>query len=210
MTVTCTLENGVRRNVGSSPETAHKAEGTVCVSVRGGIVPWVLRFWAMLGVNRAYAGAVRIFPSRDLRVVAVCSMPGAQSWQVEGRASDDTRDQVEIHFEGVEGYGGPWGVHAIPGNSVDGGRSYRVVTGAAGVVVVTGEVFGWAARAVGAGATVAVAALPALGFGPIGVPAGGEVNGNAMGLLSPVSTWTFVGTSGYLIEFVPPGIVFDG
>jgi hypothetical protein len=204
------LKNGIRRTVGSAPQQDHPCENTVAVAVRGAVVPWVLRFWCLLGNHRSYAGAVRIFASQDQRVVAVCSMPGASMWEVEGRAYDGTQDELVVHFEGLEACAGPYGVHAIPGNSVDGGRSYRVITGAAGVVVVTGEVFGWAARATAINATVAVAALPALGFGPIGVPAAGEVNGNAMGLLAPVSTWTFVGTSGYVIEYVPPGINFDG
>lgn len=204
-----TLKNGVRRIIASVPEHQHTDENTVSVVVNGGVIPWVLRFWARLGTHRCYVGAVRIFPSRDSRVVAVCSMPGAKSWEVEGRGYDATTDEIQVHFEGLPGCAGPWGVQAIPGISVDGARSYRVQTGVAGVVQVTGEVFGWAAYAVAAGATVTAAGLPALGFGPVPVPIG-SVEGNAMGLLAPISTWTFAGTSGYMIEYVPPGGGFDG
>jgi hypothetical protein len=79
---------------------------------------------------------------------------------------------------------------------------------------------GGAAMATVAAATLAVAAqpqtspvtttTPALAIGPIAVPVNGEVNGNARGILAPVSTWTFVNTDSYLIEYLPPGIVFDG
>jgi hypothetical protein len=151
-----------------------------------------------------------MFPSALQRVVAICSMPGARAWEVEGRSYDANEDNLEVHFEGIEARGGPWGVQALPGLSVDCARSYRVVTGTAGVVSVTGEVWGWAATAIAAGASVSVAALPALGFGPIAVPVNGEVNGNARGILAPISTWTFVGTNHYLIEYMPPGEAFDG
>jgi len=210
----CTLKNGVRRIIASASEAGHPDENTVAVVVDGGTIPWVLRFWARLGVNRAYAGAVRIFPSADHRVVAVCSMPGAHAWEVEGRGATSADDEIEIHFEGMEACCGPFGVHAIPGNSVSGCRSYRVIDGTFGAVVVTGEVFGWTAWATAAGATVQAAAGPALAavFAPAAliVPTNGFVEGNAMGLLAPVSTWTFTGTSAFKIEYVPPGILYDG
>jgi len=31
-----------------------------------------------------------------------------------------------------------------------------------------------------------------------------------MGLLAPVSTWDFVNVDSYVIEFVPPGVEYDG
>jgi hypothetical protein len=205
-----TLKNGVRRTIASSPQEDHAGENTVSVVVAGGTIPWVLRFWARFGIARAYVGAVRIFPTRDHRVVAVCSMPGATQWEVEGIGATTATDELEIHFEGCESCCGPFGVHAIPGNSVDGSRSYRVTRGTAGTVTVTGEVFGWAAHAILAGASVSVAANPALAFGPIDVPQFGAVNGDGRGLVAPVSTWTFVNTAGFFIEYVAPGTVFDG
>lgn len=208
-----TLKNRVRRVIASQPQEGHPGENTVAVIVSGGTIPWVLRFWAMYGKHRAYVGAVRTFVNSNERVVAVCSMPGATHWEVEGSGSTSAEDEIAVHFEGIEARGGPWGVSAMPGNSVDGARSYRVATGTAGAIVITGEVFGWAAYAVVAGATVQAVATPALtDFEPIAlpVPNGGSVNGNAMGLLAPVSTWTFTNTSAFMIEYVPPGILFDG
>ncbi len=205
-----TLKNRVRRSIVSAPQEDHAVENTVSCIVAGGTIPWVLRFWAHLGSNRAYAGAVRIFPARDHRVVAVCSLPGARYWEVEGEGATTAIDEIEVHFEGMEACCGPYGVHPVPGNSVSGSRSYRTASGVAGVVAITGEVFGWAAYATVAGASVAVAANPALGFGPIAVPAGGATNGNAMGLLAPVSTWTFTLTDAYFIEYVAPGTFYDG
>lgn len=200
-----TLKNRIRRSILSSPQEDHPNENTVACIVAGGTIPWVLRFWAHLGSNRAYAGAVRIFPSRDHRIVAVCSMPGARNWEVEGEGATTATDELEIHFEGMESCCGPFGVHAVPGNSVAFGKSYTVATGTAAVVQIVGEVWGWAAYATAAGATVTVAAPPTAGFGPIAVPVNGEVSGNARGILAPVSTWTFAGTSGYLIEYMAPG-----
>jgi hypothetical protein len=192
------------------PQEDHAAENTVAVVVQGGTIPWVLRFWAMLGSNRAYAGAVRIFPMKDARIVAICSMPGARSWVVDGRGATSAPDEIDVHFEGIEARGGPWGVHAIPGASVDGTRSYRVERGTFGPVTVIGEVFGWAAHAVLPGATVGVTANPYLNFGPIDVPNGGAVNGNCRGLLAPVSNWLFTNTAGFFIEYVAPGTLYDG
>lgn len=206
-----TLKNGLQRRVASVPRDGHPGENTVAVVVSGGSVPWVLRFYAKLGSNISYVGAVRVFRNPLTRLVAVLSVPGAEAFEVEGQATTPGAvDEIGIDFEGIEARGGPWGVLPLPGVSVAWARSYRVLTGTAGVVNVVGEVWGWAARATAAGATVTVAAPPALGFGPIGVPQNGEVHGDARGILAPESTWNFAGTSGYLIEYAPPGGVFDG
>jgi hypothetical protein len=205
-----TLKNGIVRRIASVPEEGHETENAVTVVAAGGTIPWVLRFWARLGVNSCYAGAVRIFPSKNHRVVAICSLPGARAWEVEGRGATNAPDELLIHFEGQQDSGGPYGVRSIPGNSIDGARSYRVERGTAGVVVVTGEVFGWAAHAAVAGATVGVTANPGLAFGPIDVPINGAVNGNAQGMIAPISTWTFTNTAGFFIEYVAPGTNYDG
>lgn len=208
-----TLKNRVRRRIASAPSADLQDENSVAVVVRGGTIPWVLRFWGRFGDDLAYAGAVRIFPAKFARVVAICSMPGARQWEVEGRGATDAVDEIAVHFEGIEAKGGPFGVQPVAGVSVAGGRSYRVATGTNGNIVITGEVFGWAAWATAAAATVQAVANPALtDFAPIAlpVPAGGAVQGNAMGLLAPISTWTFTNTAAFMIEYVPPGIVFDG
>jgi hypothetical protein len=170
----------------------------------------VLRFWARFGSHRAYLGAVRIYPSKLDRVCAVVSFPGAQAFEVEGEANDPSvTDEIAIHFEGIEGCGGPWGVQAVRGQSVEGARSYRAATGTNGAVTITGEVWGWAAQST-AGGSVAVVAGPGLSFGPVVVPAGIPIGGDCRGLLAPVSTWTFTGTDNYFIEYVPPGGQYDG
>lgn len=205
-----TLRNGVRRKVGSMPQDGG-SENTVAVTQSGGIMPWVLRFWAHLGGRRVYVGAVRTFVHSGDRLVAILSIPGASHYEVEGIGNNlATADEIAIDMVGLDARGGPWGVHAVPGNSVDGARSYRVLTGVSGAVNVVGTVFGWAARTNVAAATVACSVGPAVAFGPIGVPINGEVNGDALGLLGPESTWTFVNTTGYVIEVVPPGPNFDG
>jgi hypothetical protein len=206
------LQNGVRSIIASVPQTDHGAEDVVAVLVNGGRIPWVLRFWARLGAGRVYIGGVRVFASRHHRLAAVLSVPGAQAFEVEGKGVNTTVDNLEIHFEGIQGRGGPWGVAAIPGVSVLGSRSYRVLTGVGdpATVICTGEVFGWTAFTTQAAATVSVAAQPALTLGPIIVPQNGSISGNAMGLLAPVSTWDFVNVDSYMIEFVPPGVEFDG
>lgn len=204
------LQNGVRKRLASLPQRKASENGCA-VLLEGGSMPWHLQFWAAFGSQKAYLGGIRAFALVESRLVAFIACPGADYFEVEGQGADvSTNDRVMVSFQGADLRGGPWGVSAVPGTSVLGSRSYRVVTGAAGVVVVTGEVFGWAARATAPGATVAVAATPALSWGPVGVPANGEVHGDARGILAPVSTWTFVGTTGYLIEFAPPGGVFDG
>lgn len=206
-----TLKNGLQRRIASVARDGHPGENTVAVILSGGIVPWVLRFWARLGPNLAYIGAVRVFANPTQRVAAVLSMPGAQAFEVEGQANTPNAvDEIGVDFEGLEARGGPWGVFPIPGVSVPWARSYRVLTGTVGVVPVVGEVWGWAARATNPGATVTVSALPGLSFGPVAVPANGEVHGDARGILAPESTWTFAGTSGYIIEYAPPGGGFDG
>lgn len=206
------LRNGVRSMVASVPQQDHDFEDVVAVLVNGGKIPWVLRFWARLGTERVYIGAVRVFASRQHRLAAVLSVPGARGFEVEGKGADTTRDDLLIHFEGIQGRGGPWGVTPVPGISVLGARSYRVLTGVGdpATVVCTGEVLGWTAYTTQAAATVSVAALPALGFGPIIVPQNGSISGDAMGLLAPVSTWDFVNVDSYVIEFVPPGLEYDG
>jgi hypothetical protein len=205
-----TLKNGIRRVVASVPQTDNPAENTVSVLMQGGLSPWVLHFWGRFGTHRAYLGAVRTFASRFERVVAVVSFPGARAIEVEGQSSDQAAtDEVSVHFEGVPAYGGPWGVQPVRGQSVEGARSYRTAQGTNGVVTITGEVFGWAAESA-AGGTVTVTAGPALSFGPVAVPAGIPIAGDCRGLLAPVSTWTFVGTDHYFIEYMPPGGQFDG
>jgi len=205
-----TLKNGLRRIIASVPQEDRPAENTVSVIQSGGLSPWVLHFWARFGTHRAYLGAVRSFASKLDRVVAVVSFPGAQAFEVEGQSSDPQAvDEIGIHFEGDQGSGGPWGVHAVRGQSVEGARSYRTAQGTNGAVVITGEVFGWAAQSA-AGGTVAVAAGPSLGFGPVVVPAGIPIGGDCRGLLAPVSTWTFTGTDNFFIEYMPPGAQFDG
>ena len=195
----------------SVPQEDHATENTVGVVVIGGTLPWVLRFWARLGTHRAYLGGVRIHAMTRARIVAVASCPNARAFEVEGQATDPAaQDALTVHFEGIDAKGGPWGVQAIPGVSVPYARSYRVLTGAAGAVPVVGEVFGWAARASAAGATVAATAGPGLAFGPVTVPVNGSVQGNCMGAMAPASNWTFVGTDGYLIEYFPPIGEFDG
>lgn len=208
-----TLRNGQRQTVPPSPEGSGIVGSTLSVVQTGGLVPWVLQFWARFGSHRSYVGAVRTFVARNSRVVAVCSMPGADTWEVEGRAATDVRDEIELHLQGINAAGGPFGVSALPGNSVDACRSYRVLDGVAGVVAVVGEVYGWAAWATAANATVQVAAPPALvGFLPLAlaVPVNGSVRGNALGKLAPVTAWTFTNTSQYMIEYFPPGTIFDG
>lgn len=204
------LQNGVRLVAASVPQEDHPDENTVGVVVTGGTLAWVLRFWARLGTHRAYLGGVRLHAMTRTRVAAIVSCPNARAFEVEGQATSNAADALEIHFEGLQARGGPWGVQAMPGVSVPYARSYRVLTGAAGVVPVVGEVFGWAARASAAGATVAATAGPGLTFGPVAVPINGSVQGNCMGAMAPASTWTFVGTDGYLIEYFPPIGEFDG
>jgi hypothetical protein len=205
------LQNGVPRFVASIPNDPN-GENTVAVIADGGSGPWVLRFWAMLGTLRTYVGAVRFFADRHARLVAVVSVPGATSFECEGMAANvATTESLRVTFEGIEARGGPWGVSAIPGLSVAGARSYRVASGnAGGVVTITGEVYGWAAETTLAGGTVSVSALPGLGFGPTVVPQNGSVRGDAMGLLAPESTWTFANVNAWMIEYVPPGLDFDG
>jgi hypothetical protein len=206
------LTNGVRNIVASEPQRDHDTEEIVAVMVNGGRIPWVLRFWARLGASRVYIGGVRIFASRTNRLVAVLSAPGARSFEVEGKGADTTPDNLEISFEGVPGRGGPWGVTPIPGNSVLGARSYRVLTGVGSPAIVncTGEVHGWTAYTTQAGATIVITAQPNLVLGPIIVPQNGSISGDAMGLLAPVSVWTFGNVDAYLIEYVPPGLEYDG
>lgn len=206
------LQNGVRDIVASIPQEDHVEEDVVAVMVNGGKIPWVLRFWARLGNNRVFLGAVRTFASRHHRLVAVLAAPGARAFEVEGQGIDDTDDVLAIAFEGCPGRGGPWGVTAIPGNSVRGCRSYRVETGVGSpaIVTVTGEVHGWAAYTAQVGGVVLIQADPNLTIGPIGVPQNVGTRGNAMGLLAPISTWTFGNVDRYLIEYIPPGTEFDG
>lgn len=206
-----TLKNGVADIVASVPQEDHPTESAVTLIATGGTIPWLLKVFARLGSRRAYVGAVRTFATRAQRVVAVCSLPGAAIWEVEGRGATDTIDEIGIHFEGDVAPLVMPGVHAIPGNSIDGARSYRIAQGVSGSVSVTGEVFGWAAHTTLAGATVACSANPSLSFGPIDVPINGSVKGDCKGLLAPVSTWTFVNTSGFFIEYVAPGAdIYDG
>lgn len=208
------LRNGILQPIGSRPQEG-RAEDCAAIVVSGGTVPWVLRISARCGNFVARLGAVRVYPMPISRVVAFVASPGAKGFEVSGYALTDpaagiATDSLDVHIEGTPARGGPWGVQAVPGFSVLQSRSYRVLTGVAGVVNVTGEIHGWAAWAAGAGATVAAAALPTLGFGPVGVPAGGAVRGNCLGEMAPVSTWTFTNTSGYLIEYFPPFGESDG
>jgi hypothetical protein len=214
------LQTGIQRRVSGLPSIqdastlTNQGPNAASIVAIGGTLPWVLRIWGQFGKGLSYVGAVRVFPRQGSRLVAVVSAPGARWYEIEGVCSTPVGtsaiDEMGIEIHPCVAAGGAWGVQPVLGNSVDGARSYRVLTGASGVVAVTGEVFGWAARSVLAGATIAVAAGPALGFGPIGVPQNGEVHGDARGLMAPVSTWTFTNTSGYVIEYVPPGPIFDG
>jgi hypothetical protein len=207
------LRNGIRKTVPDIQQGAQIAGNGMSVVMTGGIIPWVLRFWAFFGTHRSYVGAVRTFATQNSRVVAVCAMPGASSWEVEGRGATNAADEIELHLEAEDCRGGPFGVTALIGNSVEAGRSYRVLDGVSGPVVVEGEVYGWAAWAIAAGATVQAVAPPNLqAFMPLalGVPQNGSVRGNARGAISPVSAWTFTNTSQFMIEYFPPGIVFDG
>jgi hypothetical protein len=206
------IRNGIPRVIGSVHEDASiGGENTVSVVQSGGTLPWRLRFYALLGSQRVQIGSVRTFAATTDRLVAVISVPGARGFAVDGSATDpNSNESIEVHFEGMQCIGGPFGVHAIPGFSVDGARSYRLLAGVNGAVTVTGQVWGWAAFATAPGATVAASAGPALALGPAPVPTNGSVRGDARGIMAPVSTWTFTGTSGYLIEYTPPAGVFDG
>jgi hypothetical protein len=205
------LQNGILGQFAASSPSDANPEDCCAVIVSGGNQPWILRIYAKLNTQKVYLGAVRLFNLQKTRVGAIVSCPGAQSFEVEGEASSTTADTLGIDFVGTQARGGPWGVSPVPGISVDGARSYRVLTGISGVVTVVGEVLGWAARTAQAGGTVAWVAPPSLVQPAIGVPQNGEVNGNADGLLAPESTWTFTNTDGYIIEYVPPGAFpFDG
>jgi hypothetical protein len=203
-----TLKNGARDVIASVPQEGHPTESAVTVLATGGTIPWTLRFYARFGTRRAYAGSVRTFPTKEQRVIAVCYLPGAAIWEVEGVGATNAKDEIAIHFEGDERVGLPPGVHAMLGNSVDGARSYAIATGTSGNVNITGEILGWAARTDVPGATVSITSpFGNLALGPIAVPEGGEVNGNGKGLIPPLSSWAFVNTTGYLIEYIPPGNV---
>ena len=213
-----TLRNGQRKTVPDIPQGSEIVGSTMSVVMTGGVIPWVLRFWAKFerhGSYRSYVGAVRTFAAKNSRVVAVCSMPGATSWEVEGQGATAAVDEIELHLDAIETCGGPFGgVRALPGNSVDACRSYRVLDGVSGgPIAVVGEVYGWAAWATAANATVQAVAPPGLtGFLPLAlaVPQNGSVRGNARGAFAPVSAWTFTNTSQYMIEYFPPGTEFDG
>lgn len=203
------LFNGQRSIVASQPQDGLE-ENAVGVCIDGGKIVWVLRFKALLGQNRVFIGAVRIYPSSLHRLVAILCVPGAKAFEVEGQGVDDTRDNLRVHFEGIPAKGGPWGVTPILGNSVKSARSYRVAAGVAGVVNIEGEVLGWSAHATAAAGQVVIAALPNLAIGPIPVPAGATIRGHAESLLAPNSIWNFINTDYYMVEYVPPGIEFDG
>lgn len=209
------LRNGIPKVIGSAPQEG-RAEDCAAIVVTGGTVPWVLRFSARCGNYVARLGGVRIYPSALSRVVAVVASPGAKGFEVSGYALTDSaagivQDSLDVHIEGTPARGGPWGVQAIPGMSVLLSRSYRVIGGTnGGPITVTGEVHGWAARATAPGATVTITTLPGLTIGPLPVPALGEINGDALGVIAPVSNWTFTGTSEYMIEYFPPFGETDG
>lgn len=200
------------RRIASVPQGDSKGENTHAIIAQGSVHPWVLHFVSVIGGRKCLVGSVRTFPtSKEAHLVAIVSIPGAVSVEVWGQCSvPSVKDEMSIDIEGIEAKGGPWGVFPIPGASVAGGRSYRVITGVAGgPIVVTGTVLGWTATST-AGGTVTATALPSLTIGPIVIPPGSTISGDARGLLSPVSNWTFVGTDSYAIEFVPPDGQFDG
>ena len=142
--------------------------------------------------------------------MALVCVPGATAYEVTGEVSiPGTIDQLQVDLEGIEATGGPWGVQAVRGHSVDGARSYRALSGVSGgPIIVQGTVFGWTAYSVGGG-SVTVAAGPSLSW-TVPVPAGATASGDCRGRLAPLSAWTFAGTDSYFIEYEPPGETFDG
>lgn len=200
------------RRVASMPQSNRPGENTHAVIAQGAQYPWVLHFVSVIGGHKTHVGSVRTFPTvRESALVAIVSIPGAVAVEVWGQcAVPNVTDEVRIDFEGIEAKGGPWGVHPIPGASVAGGRSYRVVTGVAGgPIVVTGTVLGWTATST-AGGTVTATAQPSLTIGPIVIPAGTTISGDAREMLAPSSNWTFAGTDSFVIEYIPPNGQFDG
>jgi hypothetical protein len=204
-----TLRNGVYREVTSVGANGRR-ENTVCIVQTGGVIPWVVRLWANLGIQRVYCGAVRSYPTRTTRLIAVASVPGADTWTAEGQGATTAADEISIEFLGTTDGAGFVGVKPVLGASVEGARAYRAVSGTAGTVTISGEIWGWAAHASLPGASVSCSGDPALAFGPIDVPANGGTSGDCRGLMAPTSTWTFAGTDGYFIEYVPFGNTYDG
>jgi len=201
------IRAGLRDVITFEPKTA---ENAVSVVVQGGTVPWCLHFRAQIADRRAYVGSVKLFATKDPRLVAVVSCPGASKWEVSGEPTVlGAKDQIEVALNGHESKGGPWGVVPIAGNSVDGARAYRIISGTSGgPIVVTGTVYGWTAYSV-AGGSVTCTASPAFSF-TVPIAAGTSVSGDCRGCAPPVSNWTFTGTDSYFLEVLPPGGAFDG
>lgn len=206
-----TLQAGNPTRTVASTAADNARENTHVIVAHGALYPWVLHFKSVIGGQKCAVGNVRIFPcSKEAAAVAIVSIPGAAAVEVWGQCSvPNVQDEVRIDIEGIESKGGPWGVFPVAGSSVAGGRSYRVVTGVAGVVQVTGTVLGWTAMST-AGGTVQITAQPSLSIGPIVIPPGATISGDAREILSPISTWNFVGTDSFVIEFIPPNGQFDG
>lgn len=203
------LNSAVPGTICTTPGADGK-DNCIAVSMLGGAAPWLLRFWALLGGRRIYLGGVRTYVAQPERLVAIVSCPAAQRFEVEGHCYDSRlADQISLFLTGFASTAGPWGVQNVPGNSVEGSRSIRTITGVNGVILVVGEVHGWSVESA-AGGTLTIVVSPTLTIGPITIPAGVPVSGNYLGKLGPQSVWTFVGTDNYLIETIPPGGTLDG
>lgn len=207
-----TLQAGNPIRMVGSTAANNAAENTHVIIAQGNTQPWVLHFTSVIGGRKCAVGSVRIFPtSKAAAAVAIVSIPGAVAVEVWGQcAVPNVKDEVRIDIEGTDAKGGPWGVFPVEGASVAGGRSYRVLTGVSGgPITVTGTVLGWTAMST-VGGTVQITAQPSLSIGPIVIPPGATISGDAREILSPVSNWTFAGTDSYVIEIVPPNGQFDG
>lgn len=203
------LNSAVPGTICTTPGADGK-DNCIAVSMLGGAAPWLLRFWALLGGRRIYLGGVRTYVAQPERLVAIVSCPAAQRFEVEGHCyTTNSRDQISLFLTGFASTAGPWGVQAVPGNSVAGARSIRTLSGVNGAILVTGEVHGWRVRSA-AGGTLTIQVSPTLTIGPIAVPAGVLVEGDFLGQLGPSSIWTFIGTDSYSIEMTPPGGLLDG
>jgi len=204
------LNSAVPQTICTTP-SADGNDNCIAVSMLGGAMPWLLRFWAMLGNRRVYLGGVRTFVAQPERLIAIVSCPAADKFEVEGNCygTRGATDQISLFLTGFASTAGPWGVQAVPGNSISGSRSLRVLSGVNGAILVNGEVHGWAVTSA-AGGTLTIVVSPTLTIGPIAIPAGVPVSGDFQGRLGPQSVWTFVGTDDYMIEMAPPGGTLDG
>lgn len=116
------------------------------------LAAWRLRFYVQGGdegeqSGYAYVGSVRTLPwsPGSSRVVALCSVPGARQWAVDGRP-EDRSFTGRLRLDCIASpHLGSLGVHPVDGVSLAGARSLRVISGAAGLVNVPGAVLGWTA-----------------------------------------------------------------